>query len=338
MAGIKYQIKSAFEEINEIGNSKIKAREDGDYSKIHSIKYFVDALDTGVKFGEYCKEHFGIKKIFDIRSDHYNSYIKYKENQGCTKGHLINIESHLKRLQLGMEELSRPDKMNLPFTPFVEKRLISSSQREQPKDRSYTKYEIENLKKNFSPNVRNAMELSLSLGLRIKEVCNIRVEHIVESNGNLKLFIPEKENGGGKGITKGGRFRDVPIPRKFEQKIRQLINGKKPKQKILDVKQGTLRSALKRSCDKLKIKSKGWHGFRHTYARNRLEDLLEDKKEVGKEIIRIMLMNREKHQNSLKGLEDHKDLQFVLDKINQVHSELGHGKNRWGLLAVYLSF
>lgn len=261
--------------------------------------------------------------------------MKYNEQKGCTVGHLINLESHLFKLQTGMNKLSNSKKFKVIFTPFVNGRVYSSSERERPTDRSYSSAEIEILAKTFSPTVSKAMQMSLSLGLRIREVCNIRVEHIIEKNGHLHLSIP---NGQGKGITKGGRYREVGVPSSYEAELRGLLNGKGPKERILNVTPGTLRSALKRGCDKTKIKSKGWHGFRHTYARNRLLDLLADKKEVGKELIRKMLDNRNKHLSIDKNVNKHPDFKFIVDKINQVHSELGHGPNRWGLMAVYLSF
>ncbi|CAH1211654.1 hypothetical protein PAECIP111892_03616 [Paenibacillus auburnensis] len=335
MASIKYQITSALKEINQIDSSKLEFRKNNDFDNIHSIKYFKDALDTGVKFGEYCKSTFGINKLFDIKPEHYASFMKFNEQKGCTVGHLINLESHLSKLQSGMNKLSKSDKIKATFTPFVNSRVYSSSERERPTDRSYSIAEIETLAKTFSPTVLNAMQMSLNLGLRIREVCNIRVEHIVEKNGYLHLLIPK---GQGKGITKGGRYREVAVPGSYEAVLRGLLNGKDPKSKILIVSSGTLRSALKRGCDKTHVKSKGWHGFRHTYARNRLLDLLGDKREVGKELIRKMLHNRNKHLSIEKNVNDHPDFTFIVEKINQVHSELGHGPNRWGLMEVYLSF
>lgn len=335
MASMKYQIKCALDEINKIDESKYEARKNNDYDNIHSIKYFKDTLDTAVKFGEFCKEQFGIKKVFDITSKHYDSFMKFNENKGVTIGHLINIESHLSKLQNGMGKMADSKKMNVTFKPFVEKRTYSSSNREAPKDRSYSQEEILKLENSFSPSVRDALQMSLQLGLRIREVCNLRVEFIVERDGKLHLHIPQGE---GKGITKGGRFRELPIPEVYQTKLSELIKNKNPKEKIIGVKPATLRSALKRACDKLGIYSRGWHGFRHTYARNRLELLLGSKKEIGKVLIREMLNNREKHLKIDQKLQNHPDLAFVKEKINQVHSELGHGENRWGLMAVYLSF
>lgn len=335
MASIKYQITSAFKEINQIDSSKFKFRSNNEYENIHSIKYFKDALDTGVKFGEFCKGTFGIKNLFEIKPEHYISFMKYNEQKGCTVGHLINLESHLSKLQSGMNKLSKSNKIKVIFTPFINGRIYSSSERERPTDRSYSSTEIEKLAKTFSPTVSNAMQMSLNLGLRIREVCNIRVEHIIDKNSHLHLSIP---NGQGKGITKGGRYREVAVPRSYEAELSILLNGKDPKERILNVTPGTLRSALKRGCDKTKTKSKGWHGFRHTYARNRLLNLLGDKNEVGKELIRKMLDNRDKHLTIDRNVKNHPDFKFIVDKINQVHSELGHGPNRWGLMAVYLSF
>ncbi|MGO4344531.1 tyrosine-type recombinase/integrase [Paenibacillus sp. MCAF9] len=334
MASITYQMKCALQEINQINESKINARESNDFDNIHSIKYYKDTLDTAVKFGGFCKESFGVKKVADISNTHYESFMKFNENKGCTVGHLINLESHLLKLQIGISKMVESKKMNVVFKPFVEKRMYNPSDREPPKNRSYTQDEISKFDSIFSHSVRDAMQMSIQLGLRIREVCNLRIEFVVEKNGEMHIHIPPGE---GKGITKGGRFRSLPVPAQYQSKLRELIINRNSKDKILNVKQGTLRSALKRACDKLGIKSRGWHGFRHTYARNRLELLLGDKKEIGKDIIREMLNNREKHLKIDQKII-HPDLEVVQKMINQIHSELGHGENRWGLMAVYLSF
>ncbi|WP_054943774.1 tyrosine-type recombinase/integrase [Paenibacillus ihuae] len=196
--------------------------------------------------------------------------------------------------------------------------------------------------------VQQAIELSLNLGLRIKETCNIRVEHIVvNKEGRMKVLIPDRVDKSvrsindvrsGAGTTKGGRFREISIPQSYEKQLSELLKEKSPKDRIITLKEGTLRSALKRACEKGGVQSKGWHGFRHTYARRKLEELLGLNRKEGLEIIKQMLKNQKQHRSIDQGVKDHPLFEFTIKKINEVHSELGHGENRWGLMAVYLSF
>lgn len=330
---MKNQVETALKEINRIGYSKREARQTGDSNNIHSIKYYRDVQGTAIRFAEFCRDQYGIRSIYHLTQEHTKGYLQFLMEKGVSNGHLINVESHVKKLQIGMQKFS--EKLGKPKVNFVGSRHIATNQREKPKDRSYSSEEISKMGKHMSPGVRAAMQMSVHLGLRAKEVTNIRVEHIVETpNGRLQVHIAE-----GRGVTKGGRFRDIPVPERYESTLRQLIQGKRPEQKILGLKEGTLRSGLNRACERSGALSAGWHGFRHTYARERLEQLLGERKEEGRGIIERMLNNRSCGRKIDTGIRVHeKELfQAVKHAINIVHHELGHGDNRWGLVAVYMS-
>lgn len=332
-ASLKNQVQSVLKEINYIGHSKREARLAGSKENIHSIKYYRDVQGTAIRFTEFCRDHYGIRSVYQLAPEHTRGYLQSLADKGVTKGHLINVESHLQKLQSGMQKFSEKQGKS-PIT-FISGREVSPEQREVPKNRSYTREELERLEKAMSPGVRTAMQMSVQLGLRAREVANIRVEHIVErSDGRLQVHIEQ-----GKGVTKGGRFREIPVPERYESVLRQLIKGKSPEQKILAIKEGTLRSGLKRACDRSQVPSSGWHGFRHTYARERLESILGGYSVQGKGIIGCMLRNREQGRKVDAGLRKEEKGVFVIvrDAINTVHHELGHGNNRWGLVAIYMS-
>ncbi|MBO7748992.1 site-specific integrase [Paenibacillus sp. MWE-103] len=333
-SSIKNQVETALKEINRIGSSKREAKQGGDTSNIHSIKYFRDALGTGIRFAEFCRVEYGIRSIYRLTEEHTKGYLNTLRDKGVSQGYLINVESHLCKLQVGMQKFS--EKIGKPPVKFINQRHISPKQREIPKDRSYSQEEILKLEKAMSPAVRVAMQMSLQLGLRAKEAINIRVEHIIQrENGQLQVHIEQ-----GRGITKGGRYRDIPVPIAYEKPLRQLIQGKEATQKILGgIKEGTLRSGLKRACDRSGVVSFGWHGFRHTYARTRLSELLGDRQAQGKIIIERMLENRANGRKVHTGISSSEKELFnvVKESINTVHHELGHGDNRWGLVAVYMS-
>jgi integrase len=330
---VKNQVESALKEINRIGCSKREARLSGDRENIHSIKYYRDVQGTAIRFAEFCRDHYGIRSIYQMTPEHTKGYLQSMLDKGISKGHLINVESHLQKLQSGMQKFS--ERLGKSRVEFITGRLICPEQRELPKDRSYSREEISRLELAMSSGVCRAMQMSVNLGLRAREVANIRVEHIVEGpRGGLHVHIQQ-----GKGITKGGRFREIPVPGHYEPMLRELIGGKRPEEKISGIREGTLRSGLKRACDRSQVPSTGWHGFRHTYARGRLESILGDRSREGKEIIERMLNNRSEGRKIDAGIKGHEKELFltVKDAINAVHHELGHGDNRWGLVAVYMS-
>lgn len=330
---LKNQVQSVLKEINCIGSSKREARLAGVKENIHSIKYYRDVQGTAIRFTEFCREQYGIRSIYQLTSEHTKGYLQALLDKGVTKGHLINVESHLQKLQNGMQKFS--EKLGKSSVTFISGRHISPEQRELPKNRSYTPEEMSMLEEAMSSGVRTAMQMSVNLGLRAREVANIRVEHIVERpDGRLQVHIEQ-----GKGVTKGGRFREIPVPARYQATLRRLIDGKPLDQKILKIKEGTLRSGLKRASDRSHIPSAGWHGFRHTYARERLEIILGERSKEGKEMIGRMLENRSEGRKVDAGIRgQEKELfQTVKAAINTVHHELGHGNNRWGLVAVYMS-
>jgi len=330
---MKNQVECALKEINRIGYSKREAKINGDAGGIHSIKYYRDIQGTSIRFAEFCKREYSLRSIYQLTEEHMKGYVDSLIQKGVTKGYLINVESHLQKLQCGMQMFS--DRMGKPPVHFISTRRILPAMREQPQNRSYTKDEIACLEREMSSNVRSAMYMSLNLGLRSKEVSNIRVEHIVKgSDGSLQVKIEQ-----GKGITKGGRFRDIPVPKSFEPTLNSLIQGKLPYQKIIGLKEGTLRSGLDRAAKRSGILSVGWHGFRHTYARERINSLLSERKDEGRAVIERMLENRSSGKKIDAGFRDWDKtlLNQVKDAINVVHHELGHGDNRWGLVQVYMS-
>lgn len=340
IGSMKYQVESALKTINLIGQSKHEEKKKIKSNKVHgiySVKYFRKVLGSSILFARYAGDQFQIKSIFQLQPEHYVHYIEHLQKQEVTKGYLTNVESHLIKLQTAMRLISEQNRRK-PVV-FIEKRLISWRDKEKPKDRSYTMEEIQEFEKHMPPLAVTAMRMSVNLGFRTVTICNIRAEHVVEKeDGRLRIEIFK-----GTGITKGGRYLFVDVPREYESELRGLIAGKKTHEKILKIKENSLRQALSRACKTTGIISAGFHGFRHTYARKRLEQVTGERFEEGRVMIAHILKNRSEGRRADHDIpKDKQDpdrelFEFVQDSVNVVHSELGHGKSRWALVAVYMS-
>jgi len=341
LGSMKYQVESVLNVINYIGQSKHEAKKKiGGSNKvtgIYSIKYFRKVLGSCILFAQYARREFGVKSIFDLKPEHHAAYIHWLQGQRVTNGYLTNVESHLLKLQTAMRLISEKNHRK-PVT-FMQERLIDWRKKEMPKDRSYTQEEIDKLESHMSKRVATAMRLSVNLGFRTVTICNIRVEHVVtQEDGSLRIEIPD-----GKGITKGGRFLYLNVPSSYVPELLDLIKNKGPKDKILPLKENTLRQGLKRACEASGVESAGFHGFRHTYARRRLEQIMGDRFSEGKIMIDYILKNRERGRRMDDGISkdamdpDRQLFGWVQDCVNIVHGELGHGKSRWALVAVYMS-
>ncbi|MGG4461960.1 tyrosine-type recombinase/integrase [Brevibacillus porteri] len=332
-SSVKNQVVQALRTIDKIGTSKRQARKAGDKTGIHGTTYKDDVQGSAIRFVQYAKENHGIKNIFQLRPDHHKSYMAHLDSKGLSKGYMINVESHLQKFQTGMTKMS--ESLGKQPVMFFEGRTVSPGEKEGPRDRSYTREAIEAMMKHMSKRVATASRLGHNLGLRNREVCNLRVEHVQRcEDGRLEIRI---ENG--KGVTKGGRFRNIPVPQRYENELRGLITGKEPGDRIIPISEKTMRNGVAEACKKAGIQSQGTHGFRHTYARERVQELIQeripDRESEAHWALDRLVENYHGNQRMDSGMERdlYDDIKGIVDTV---HSDLGHGEGRWDLFAVYM--
>ncbi|WP_257141858.1 tyrosine-type recombinase/integrase [Bacillus wiedmannii] len=244
----------------------------------------------------------------------------------------MNIETGLRKLQIAMHRQAEKLQKD-PISFCSEKRVYNyQKDRKDPEDRSMSLIDANRLIESVSSvHVRNAFQLQLHLGLRAREVINLTPEHFDLKNNVLKI-----ENG--KGITKGGRKREIQIPEKLRETINEMIRDKQLHEKIISVKDNTLRAALLKAGKITGIQTNGTHMFRHTFARERFKELLGDSYERGQEVLGYILKNHEQGKRADYGVsQEFKGIyQKVQGVMNIVHEELGHGKGRLDLAQIYL--
>lgn len=162
---LKYQAEQAIKTINYIGQNKRKMRET-DEDGIHSYKQMKETLSIVMNFIEWLKGQ-KMKTIYELNEQYYREYLQFKQSQGSLNGHLMNIETGLRHLEKGMKKISEKLRRTpIIWTPVV--RVISFTQREEPKNRSYSEIEIREIINNCSHKVSLGIMLALKLGLRAK--------------------------------------------------------------------------------------------------------------------------------------------------------------------------
>ena len=87
---------------------------------------------------------------------------------------------------------------------------------------------------------------------------NLTLEHFDLKNGVLKIK-------NGKGITKGGRGREIQIPERLQERFYEIIKDKQLHEKVIPVKDNTWRAALLKAGRTTGIPTNGTHMFRHTF-------------------------------------------------------------------------
>lgn len=331
---IVFDVKMCLKEIDRIGESKREARNRGESGMIHSLKQKEHTMSASQNFVKWVRSQYGIKRLYEVTEQHYVAYLGYLEMKGTTSGHRRNVETALRHLQNGLN--ARLNRFGREEVYFVPDKRVTKYERPFVKNRAYSDEEYHELLLNLSESVRDAVMLMRVLGLRVKEAANIRVEHFKFNNGWV-LHIDK-----GSGVTKGGRFRSLTVPIHFYKDLERMIEGKNLNETLVEVKVDTIRKAVNRGLKKAGInqEGRGCHGFRHAYARERLIHLMKEKKiEGAMEMLQRILENRENGKLADYGVFTPKDKALffaVREVVNQVHSDIGHGEDRWDLAMVYM--
>lgn len=335
-SSIVHQTKTAVNAIDKIGYSKRDARSERT-TGIHSLKQKQETVSASQNFTKWTRNTYGIRNLYELRDEHYRSYINHMRAKGSSIGHIKNVETSLRHLQKGMAV--RAKKFNKEPVNFCPTRRMIQTKEALPKDRSYENDETKEIMERLPSNSRDAVILSRAMGMRVREACTVRVEHFqADGKGGLKLYIRKNE---GQGVTKGGRFRETPVPKNIESDVKRMMKGKKPKDTLVSVKRDTVRRAVNRACKGAGIQQngRGTHGFRHAYARERVDQLLDKQniKREGDHMIDRIMKNRDCGRAADYGMHGKEQLFNSVKKvIDQVHEEIGHGMGRWDLASVYM--
>jgi hypothetical protein len=337
-SSIVHDVKVAVNEIDRIGQSKRELKNEGKHG-IHSLKQKKETLSAAQNFAKWARSEFGVKSVYQLKEKHYKAYISHLEQGNRSVGHRRNVETALRHLQKGMN--LRSEKFGKEKHVFVpEKRVTDWREVKKPTDRSYSREEYQKILKNVPARSRDAVMLCRELGLRVREAVRVEVQHFEKTDhgSGWKLFI---ENG--KGITKGGRFREVEVPKQFRADLERMIDGKTEREKLVPLQRDTVRRAVNEACRKTGIRQngRGMHGFRHAYSRERVEDLFKERGivESGRAMVERIMTNRDKGRGADYGMVSERDKEIfgqVTKVMDQVHEEIGHGKGRWDLAAIYM--
>lgn len=320
MSSIINQVNQCVREIDRIGVSKKSARKQG-IKAIHSHKTKKEVLKIGKQFARWGRENYGIKNLHEFKEEHYIAFLESKSH--TTLDYRRSIETHLRLVQEGLNKRSeRFGKERAVFVP--EKRLIESRGRlEGVRDRSYTKEEIRAIKEHVTPSTSLSVSLMESLGLRVSESVQLRVEHV---RGNYVRIQ-------GDTITKGGRDRVIPIPESFQSELQKMCLGKKSWERLVPVTAGTVMNEVTAACRHLKIQSDGTHGFRHSYARERVDQLMTQEE---KKLFSNCMGRYAEGKQFDYGVHNRELYESMKGKMDRIHAELGHGKNRFDLAMRYM--
>lgn len=335
-ASIVHQAKTALNELDKIGQAKRPLKREGKQG-IHGLKTKQESLSAVQNFVKWARNEFNVKNLYQLKEDHYRAYMSFLEHGERSVGHRQNVETALRHLQKGMNLRSgKYGKEKHIFVP--EKRLVNWRDKPKPTDRSYSREEYQKILEKLPPNPCDAVMLCREMGLRVREAARVEVQYFDLQEG--KLIIPFGKGGG---ITKGGRFREVPIPAHFRSEVERMMQGKEKHEHLVSVKRDTVRRAVNKACKEAGVKQmgRGTHGFRHAYSRERIDQLFRERgiQDLASKMVERIMSNRDQGRLANYGILSEKDkmlFEEIKQVMDQVHSEIGHGKDRWDLAEVYM--
>ena len=212
LGSLKHQVTQALLQQKRFGESKHEAKQaagtkfgqpvDG----IYSFKTMKTYLDESVKFGNWTKEQHGSRTLEQAK-EHVGEYLERGKQNGLSAWTLKLQRSALRKMY---QDPTLAKEVELPTR---RKENIIRSRGDAVRD------------KDFSAERNKAMvDFARATGLRREGMEKVRPRDIFERDG--KLFVAIKE--------KGGRYRESPVLERYEERIREIVQGKELDKKIFE--------------------------------------------------------------------------------------------------------
>ena len=264
------------------------------HSNERSIKSRYRYYEATKRFCRFLADNYRLQKFKNVEDRHFRAYAEHlKENNEATTD-LSGIR-YFHEKSGSKNKLSENVQLNLP------KRAVGKE------DRSWTPEEIGKARVVAREMGRVDVEISLDLvptfGLRIEELCRLKVEHLMHAKENEQLIVQGK----------GKKTRPIPVDEEQMKIIKKYldyakVSGRAPGDYLISSseKNGVLhekrslqnwmsfnrekfmdenRADMKEEGKKARHETISWHGLRHNYAQRRFEEVSKVSPEKAKKVV-----------------------------------------------------
>ncbi|MFH0709894.1 MAG: hypothetical protein V2A75_06790 [Pseudomonadota bacterium] len=240
------------------------------YQCVSSFKTMETYRGVWNNFGHYLKEHWGFKDFEQIDNDQIQAYLAYKIEYYPTKQYLEKLSCALGKLETALTRYTA--------NKYGEPREYDFNIRQQTLDNARALKQVANGYHNRVYKNPQALIESLSnpihqLGAMIQLHGGARSEGITlikpdQLNGYQTDEITKKEVGVIVTKEKGGKVGNILVPLSLYRQIEAIIakNGK------FKINYKAYAEDIRTVCERLQIASEGSHGFRWTFAQNRVRE------------------------------------------------------------------
>lgn len=293
---LAYQMRQAINNNFEEGTSKRAAKfsDGGTGSTIYSYNHRKDLIEFGSQFANFCRDEFGVKFIKDINSSHVDAFLKRKA-ETCADTTLKTYYTNMGKLNAVAKSSYSSCKADWRQGVNIPKGANQTKQRDVKISRESMNKVLGKL--DLSHASHRAIACAEALGLRASETVKLRGDHIDLKKGTVTIQ------------GKGGRYREVPIPK---DRVELLTSLKEQYSdcRIATVKPDTVNATFSRICDRVGVddldgSKSGIHAVRKLWATESFEEKVES------------------------GLSEK-------DAWADVSESLGHGRDRMDLYGVYV--
>jgi len=223
-------------------------------------------------FFNYLREHWKLKNCELITAEHVEAYFEYKIEYYLAKSYAEKISSALGKLEIALTKYSKLYKeVPIVYDFSIRQNILNHARDYKLVANNYVNrtYQNPQLIINNLVNIEHQLAASIQLqgGARAEGVVLIKKEQLKgykvdEISQDKKGIIETKE--------KGGKVGDVLVtPDTYMQLENHFIDNEKS---IFKINRQNYTNDIRNVCIKLNITPKGSHGFRWTFAQNRVRE------------------------------------------------------------------
>ena len=267
------------------------------HSNERSIKSRYRYYEATKRFCRFLADNYRLQKFKNVEDRHFRAYVKYlKENNEAT-----TIQTDLSGIRYFHEKSGSKNKLSENVQLDLPKRAVGKE------DRSWTSEEISKARVVAREMGRVDVEISLDLvptfGLRIEELCRLKVEQLMHAEKYGQLIVQGK----------GKKTRPIPVNEEQIKIIKKYldyakVSGRAPGDYLISSseKNGVLhekrslqnwmsfhrkkfvdenRADMKEEGKKPRHETISWHGLRHSYAQRRFEEVAKVSPEKAKKVV-----------------------------------------------------
>jgi hypothetical protein len=244
------------------------------YNCIASFKTMETYRSVWNNFFNYLKEHFKLKNCELITDEHVKFYFEYKIEYYASKQYAEKISSALGKLEFALNKYSKQKYLDSLKDPIiydfkVRQNILDYARKYDLIADNYHNRTYQNpvllIDSLENKNHQIAASIQLTGGARVEAVCLIKYEQLqgtkIDSVSNEEVGIIETKEKGGK---VGDVLIDLNTYKKLERYLENNLKYKINYQQYL--------TDLKQACKKTNQKYHSSHGFRWTFAQNRVRD------------------------------------------------------------------